>query len=328
MPAVNTFGSIATLSLEHWEAYYRGGALASCPTGQGGWYDLELRDVWRSFFALQPTGGRILDIGTGNGAVALIAAETAAALDRQWEIHATDLAQIDPVRYVPDGPRRFAGVFFHPGVATEHLPFAEGHFQAVSGQYALEYADTARALAAVARVLDHAGAAQFVMHHAESRLVQTGRVSLREAELVLNELRVHRRLRKLLAGERMSTLAAKRAGAEVQSAIRTLKLALPRAQQAGGGLILAIALDAVRKLMELRTRERPERLGPEIDRAEAELRAAVRRLKDLVTHALTEDQVQVLEAQARSAGFEVQERAPQYHARTNLVDWRLVLRRS
>ncbi|WP_181952553.1 class I SAM-dependent methyltransferase [Vulcaniibacterium gelatinicum] len=316
------------MSLEHWEAYYRGGALATCPTSPEGGYDLELREVWRDFFAPLPAQARLLDIGTGNGAVALIAAETAAALGRRWEIHATDLAQIDPPRHVPGGAERFSGITFHPGVATEQLPFPEAHFDAVSGQYALEYSDTARALAELARVLKPGARAQFVLHHAESRLVLTGKVSQREAELVFNELRVYRRLRKLLAGERMSADAAQRAGVEVQSAIRALKLALPQAQQSGGGRMLAVTLDAVRKLMEMRAEARPELVGLEIDRAENELRAGVRRLNDLVVHACSNERMTELEGQAATAGFEVLERVPQYHAGANLVGWRLVLRRA
>lgn len=315
------------MSLEHWEVYYRSGALATCPSGPEGGYDLELREVWRDFFAPLPTGARILDIGTGNGAVALIAAETATSLGRHWEIHATDLAQIDPSRHVPGGIQRFSGITFHPGVATEQLPFPDSHFDAASGQYALEYSNTALGLAALARVLKANGQAQFVLHHADSRLVLSGKVSLREAELIFNKLHVYRRLRKLLAGQRISPSAARRAGAEVQSAIRALKLALPQARLAGGGRMLAITLDAVRKLMEMRTRERPERVGPEIDRAENELRAAVRRLKDLVASARTGEQIQALEQQAATSGFEIVEGAPQYHAGTNLVGWRLVLRR-
>lgn len=321
------FRSCVVLSLEHWEAYYRGGALATCPTGPGGGYDLELYAAWRDFFAALPTGARLLDIGTGNGAVALIAAETAASLDKEWEIHATDLAQIDPLRHVPGARQRLAGITFHAGVSTERLPFADAYFDAVSGQYALEYSDTSLALASVARVLKPDGRGQFVLHHAESRLVLAGIVSLREAELVFTKLRVYRHLRKLLAGERMSTNAARRSGAELRSVIRTLKAALPKARSSGGGRILSVTLDAVRKLMEMRTNERPERVGREIDRAENELRAAVRRLRDLVSSARTDEQMPMLELEATSAGFEVVERVPQYHGGSNLVGWRLVLRR-
>lgn len=83
------------MSLRHWKNYYRDGALASCPLGPGSGYTQELRDIWVEFFSGLPEDARILDIGTGNGAVALIALESAASAGRHYEIHGTDLAQID-----------------------------------------------------------------------------------------------------------------------------------------------------------------------------------------------------------------------------------------
>jgi SAM-dependent methyltransferase len=316
------------LSLEHWETYYRGGALATCPTGPDSSYDQELREVWRAFFGTLTDDARILDVGTGNGAVALIALETAAELGRRWDIHAADLARIDPPRHVPDGARRFAGITFHAGVATEELPFPDAHFDAVSGHYALEYSDTGRALAQIQRVLKPESRAQFIIHHSGSRLIRTGLVSLREAELVFNELKVYRRLRRLLETDHLSPAAAKKAGVELQSAIRVMKLALPQAQQAGGGRLLAVTLDAVKKLLQARTSQRPEAVGLEIKQAEGELRAGVRRLKDLVEHARSEEQMATVGQQATAAGFSVIECVPQHHGGGNLVGWRLLLQRA
>ena len=127
------------MNLEHWESYYRGGALVSCPMGLEPGYTGEVRDAWVTFFATLPDGARVLDIGTGNGAVALIAKETAATLGRSFEIHGVDLARVDPVRHVPNGATLLAGIEFHPGVPAEQLPFEANGFDAVSGQYALEW---------------------------------------------------------------------------------------------------------------------------------------------------------------------------------------------
>ncbi len=75
------------MTLDHWAAYYRGGALVSCPVNAGLNYDQDVRDAWVRFFSSLPDGARILDIGTGNGAVALIAKEMAA--ERSRELHVT-----------------------------------------------------------------------------------------------------------------------------------------------------------------------------------------------------------------------------------------------
>jgi len=316
------------LSVEQWESYYRNGAIATCPTGPDGGYDLEVRDAWVEFFATLPDNASILDVGTGNGVIALIAAETAAATGRTWEIHATDLARIDPTRYVPDGVRRLAGITFHAGVATERLPFESARFDAVSGHYALEYTDTAAALTEVYRVLKPGGDAQFILHCADSVLVKSAKNSLLEADIVLVQTKIFRRLHRLVTMEQVAPATAQRAAEELRAAIRIVKKTLAQARQAGAGRVLSVALDAVQKLLKGRTQARPQLIGLEVDRAEAEMRASIRRLNDLLGHARSAQEMDALENQARATGFSLIERMPQFHAGSNLVGWQLLLHRA
>lgn len=317
------------MSLEQWETFYRGGLIATCPTSADGGYDLEVRDAWVEFFSMLPDGARILDVGTGNGVVAMIAAETATARGRTWTIDATDLAQINPLRDVPDGARRLAGISFHPGVATERLPFEAGSFDAVSGHYALEYTDTAAALAEIHRVMKPGGEAQFIVHHAESMLVKSARHSLQQADLVLVETKVFRRLHRLVTMENAVPGTTERVTDELRAAIQTLKQALHEVRQAGGtGRILSVTLDAVQKLLTARTNMKPESVGLEVDKAEASVRASVRRLNDLLGHARTEADMDELVKQTASAGFTRIEHKPQFHGGTNLVGWQLLFHRA
>jgi ubiquinone/menaquinone biosynthesis C-methylase UbiE len=316
----------ARLSLEQWETYYRGGAISTCPTARDGGYDLEVRDAWVEFFTPLPDGARLLDIGTGNGVVTLIAADTAASLGKRWEIHGADLAQIDPPKHVPDGATRFAGIQFHPGVDTAKLPFETASFDAVSGHYALEYADTAAALAQLHRVLKPGARAQFVMHHAGSALLRSAHQSLHEASWLLGETKVYRRLYKLVTMDELSP-SAKNAANEVREVIRMLHQAVDHAKAKGGGRVLEVALDATQKLLATRQRLSPAQTGVEVERAEQDMRASVRRLSDLVEHACTDEAMASIEAQAREAGFASVERSMLNHAGVNLVGWRLQLRR-
>ena len=316
------------MSLEQWETYYRGGMLATGPTGPDGGYDFEVREAWVEFFSMLPEGARILDVGTGNGVVAKIAAETASARGRNWEIHATDLAQIDPPRHVRDGARRLAGITFHAGVATERLPFDAESFDAVSGHYALEYTDIPAALTEIHRVLKSPGDAQFVIHSADSVLVRSARNSLEEAALVLGVTKMYRRLHRLVTMERVATDALQRATDEVRAGIHVLKTALERAQQAGAGTVLSVTLDAVQKLLAARKDMKAQAVGLEVDKVEGELRASVRRLNDLMLHARTEQEMAKIEMDAAAAGFSLIERMPQYHAGKHVVGWQLLMHRA
>lgn len=315
----------ARLSLVHWERYYRSGALACWPGGAGGSYDLEVRESWAVFFAGLPEGARILDIGTGNGAVALIASETAQLLGRHFEIHGSDLASIDPRRDVPDGSVRMADIVFHPRVATESLPFESSSFDAVSGQYALEYAPIAAALGEIHRVLRTAGRAQFILHHENSQFVCNARESLVQAQLVLNETRVLGRLRRYLDSLRNSAgTAHHRRWRDLKDAIQTLRRA---ATAAGTPWVLGVTLDAIEKLLAARGEMTLASLDLEVERFERDLRASVWRLQDLVRAARSEIGIVEIEQMAAAAGFEIERRAPQVHNRVNLVGWLLILSR-
>jgi ubiquinone/menaquinone biosynthesis C-methylase UbiE len=312
------------LRVSHWESYYRGGALAACPTGPEGGYTLELREVWAEFFAGLPDGARVLDIATGNGAIALIARETAQRMGRNLEIHGADVARIDPARNVADGARLFAGITFHPGVAAESLPFEARSFCAVSGQYALEYTDVQTSLGEIMRVLKPGAMAQFVTHHADSIVLERARASLRQADLVITETKLYRKLRRFVEAERRSPVSARRFSQELAAACMTLR-------ETGGfeadRRVLDVTLDAIPKLLDLRAKLTPAALEREIDSVENDLRDNVRRLKDLLGVALDPAAMGVFAERARQRGFTNIAYSPIKHGLDRLVGWQLRVQR-
>jgi ubiquinone/menaquinone biosynthesis C-methylase UbiE len=312
------------LSVAHWESYYRGGGIAACPTGRDLNYTLELHDVWTEFFGALADAARLLDIGTGNGAISLIARQTAESLGRTYEIHGADLAQINPSRDVADGARLFAGITFHPGVAAEKLPFEAESFSAVSGQYALEYTDARQSLAQVLRVLKPGAAAQFILHHAGSIIVDRAHASLRHADDVLLNTKVYRKLRRFLDAELRSRNAARSAWQDLATALSALRLS---GQADVDRLVIDVTLDAVQKLLDSRIRLSRAALDREIDSVENELRNSVRRLHDLVAAASTDRAMAEYAQRAHSLGFVDVTYAPIYHAKRALVGWRFQLRK-
>lgn len=171
---------------EPWTRYWATGEVSSLPDvyrdpGEG-----PLAAVWRRELAALESRARVLDLGCGNGAVALLAAETAAAQEACWEIHGVDAAAVDPVRTV-SGRHHAAvsAVTFHSATSMSATPFADGYFDLVAGQFALEYGHPPQVLAEVGRVLRSAGRAVFIFHLQESAVVATARVELAQLEEVL-----------------------------------------------------------------------------------------------------------------------------------------------
>lgn len=316
------------MSLQHWEMFYRNGAIATGPSQNLGNYDLEILQAWQDFFETCPAGARILDIATGNGAIAIIASETSRKLSKDFEVHACDFAQIDPMRHVPNAEERLAGISFHPGVAVENLPFEDAYFDAVSGQYALEYTNIPVSLEQLHRVMVPGGTAQFIIHHKNSALIRNSIISLDEADFVLRKTKIYRRLKHLVTAQVVSPKFAETAGSQLVASIRSLKRALPEVQAAGGGQILLGTLDNIQRLLNLRTETGPiVSLENEINVAETDLRLWVRRQKDLLECAKDENGLSEIESAAQRTGFEVVSRGVQYHAKSNVVGWKLVLRR-
>lgn len=309
------------MGLEHWESYYRGGSLVSCPMGVEPYYTREVRDAWVSFFSALRDGARIVDLGTGNGAVALIARETAVAIGRRFEIHGVDLAHIDPVRDVPDGVRLLEGIRFHPGVSTTALPFDSGSIDAVSGQYAIEYTDIPASLAETARVLSRGGRCQLIMHHTESIIVRNAVESLAQARLVLEDTRVLRKFRRFCELEREAPGKAKAAHEGLRQAATQLRSA---AAASATALLLDFVTDSLAALFEQRRAMSAAQQMKALAQVETNLRWWIRRLQDLASAALSPEAAARLVQTATGLGFVDPDLAVQMQD-GQLVGWHLAM---
>ncbi len=88
--------------LEQWDRYWAYGNIHSFSQVSGGNYQGAIADFWKSRFETLESESRILDIATGNGAIALLALESSDQRSAHFEILGVDLADIDPSRQVKD----------------------------------------------------------------------------------------------------------------------------------------------------------------------------------------------------------------------------------
>lgn len=165
-----------------WSSYWAQGTLHSCLGSFDANYGGAIGAFWDEFIAGIAPGSRVLDLATGNGALPL----------RLWErrgeagdirVDAVDLAALAPPWYRPGAHR---GITFHPGVAMEALPFADGSFDRVCSQFGLEYARRPVALLECLRVAGKDAQLAFVLHHAGSVLVTVGRAEVANQELLVS----------------------------------------------------------------------------------------------------------------------------------------------
>lgn len=144
--------------------------------------DGPLAAQWRQWFAGLAPGCRVLDLGTGNGALPrlMLQAGCDAIVD------AVDVAQPRPtwMESLPHAEQQ--RVRFHAGVRCEALPFEAESFDCVVSQFGIEYANLDQAMPESLRVLKADGLLRFVVHHANGRPAVLAREEITHAHWLLD----------------------------------------------------------------------------------------------------------------------------------------------
>ena len=135
-----------------------------------------LQEIWRQFFASLPLGARLLDLGTGGGAVLVEAQAFRSDLQLNGVDYATVLPELDNA------------ITLYPGTSFENLPFADGSVEAVTSQFAIEYGNIQAAAKEIERVLAFAGNFLFICHHADGVIVRDNIARLKALRETLSPL--------------------------------------------------------------------------------------------------------------------------------------------
>lgn len=173
-----------------WDRQWRGKILSTCAQHLDPEGARELGAGWAGFFGGLPEGAKILDIGTGNGIVPLIAVQVSNAAGKGFEVHGADYAQIDPAKTLPEQKALLARVTFHPETPTEDLPFKAGFFDAVTAQHAFEYGDPGKSAAEVARVLKKGGKIRFLIHASGGEILKANLCKIEQSRYILEQARL------------------------------------------------------------------------------------------------------------------------------------------
>ena len=188
--------------LSAWDSFWRYDRLSSFHAAPGAPnYGPPIADGWSAFFAKLPDGARVLDLCTGNGAIAVMAV----AADKGFAVTGADLADVRPTAFVTRNLDELKQVEFLAGTPAEHLPLDDRSVDAVISQYGIEYSDLDRSILEAVRVLAPCGGLRFAMHAAEGSVARDTRLAITDADFLidlgLNYLATH-------CGEGPSALAA------------------------------------------------------------------------------------------------------------------------
>jgi SAM-dependent methyltransferase len=218
-----------------WSDYWRLGELTTLNYFRDG-YTGELARFWHELVDALPDGARVLDLATGNGAVALAVLRHARSQGRVVSVEGVDAAQIDP----PAHASRSAGVReelqairFHSGTPLERTGLPAAHYHLVTSQYGVEYGDLEAAVVEIARLLLPGGRFGAILHSADSNVARTAANIDALLSRVLGELAIPDLVRRLLARTGDVRDAAGLARTRADPATAALWLELQRAAARG-----------------------------------------------------------------------------------------------
>lgn len=280
-----------------WSDFWKTGAIHACMGSFDAAYSGSIGQYWSGLFRNVSPAMRVLDLGSGNGALPRLLLEQQA----QARIDAVDLAQVHPAWLEA---ARHPEVRFHAGVMMEHLPFPDASFDLAVSQFGIEYARYPDAFDELARVLKPAGQIALVMHHASGILTRVARQESEHANWLLRESRLFASLQEVLpwvararAGEAVSRFPEANPARNRYN--QTMSRILTRAEQAQVPDLLWQFADWAQQLLATISPQQIALVPQRLNAVQADLEAAVLRSQELIQHALSVQQLAEIEALLR-----------------------------
>ena len=160
----------------HWSAYWETGALTSLPSDFKENYDGELAVYWQSILDSVESDSCLLDVCTGNGAVAVLISELADKMGKDISITAVDASEIKPqhvLHHFPNKQKYIDSVQFISGCRIENMADKLNQaYDLIVSQYGIEYCETKQAAKSIVHSLQSGGRFVFVSHSPDTAMLQ------------------------------------------------------------------------------------------------------------------------------------------------------------
>ena len=176
---------MSRIGADQWSSFWRKGTVTTFTGRFQTSYDETINAFWEPVFEMLPGALRIIDLGTGNGGIALSALRYGDAHGRQFDVVGVDYADIRPLDDVTDQTAREAleRIEFHPRTSIENTALASASFDLAISQFALEYAEASTAAREVFRLLKPGGRVAAMVHRSDSAIVEQARDGLAQLEV-------------------------------------------------------------------------------------------------------------------------------------------------
>ena len=314
-----------------WLQFWRHGSVTTFERSGNPNYDGEIREFWERQFATLKPGARLVDLATGNGAVALLAAEYSSKHGLKLAIEASDKAAIEPGRDLGDAQaaRQWLGqVRFRGNAPNEQTGLESGSVDLVTSQYGFEYGDPAASARELMRILKPEGRVAMITHHAGSVVVREAREGLEQHHLCLDQERLLDK-----AGQVVEAMAGAgsafekrllRSDSRAERLRRKLNASVERVQQQAGrfsdpGNGIGFVLQGLSGVFAPRLKDSERR--ETIRRLRDSCSAYRRRMEDLLAATPSDGQFERLLEHLREAGIAIEGWFPLIYHGEALMGW-------
>ncbi|ACV27694.1 class I SAM-dependent methyltransferase [Kangiella koreensis] len=178
--------------MQHWTDYWKNtNALNSFSEGkQGQGYQKDIADFWENQFKQITPSGTVVDLGTGNGAVAVLAWLFSKNNQLDWNVIGIDAANIDPRKLNLEDKlikRSLNNIEFIANTPIETAPFQAGSIDAFISQFAFEYSDLKKSLQHCFNCLKPGGIISIISHHPKSHISYDSLIGEKVIRYILEE---------------------------------------------------------------------------------------------------------------------------------------------
>jgi len=161
-------------NLDHWSNYWKGGRLTSLPQDFRENYEGEIESFWKSVFSELSSHSEILDLCTGNGAIALLASSFSGKNKLELNITAVDAAKIEISNLTSKYDHLkndIQNINFIGECRVENIDLQSDKFDLITSQYGIEYCDWNSSAAQVSRLLKPGGSFVLISHASDTDIV-------------------------------------------------------------------------------------------------------------------------------------------------------------
>jgi len=153
--------------LDHWSNYWKAGNLTSLPQDFLENYDGEIATFWKNTFSLLSKQSKVLDLCTGNGAIAILASVYSQINKAEFRVTGVDAANIDKQSIISKYSHLesvLEKIEFISECKIENIDLPSTSFDLITSQYGIEYCDWQKSARQVFRLLKSGGRFVFISH--------------------------------------------------------------------------------------------------------------------------------------------------------------------